>query len=78
MTGVPIDLSQFEISGPIALLILCMMLAVLAVFRGWVVPRSFYDKEVKRGDDLFDALKKNNDTLDALTTEIRVERGGHR
>jgi hypothetical protein len=76
MTGVPIDLSQFEIGGPLALLILCLMFAVIAVFRGWVVPKSFYDKEVKRGDELFDSLKKNNDSLDALTTEIRVRREG--
>ena len=72
--GVPIDLAKFDINGPTALLILVLISGILAIVRGWVVPKPYYDREVQRGDDATTALQKTNEALEALTKEVKIRR----
>ena len=72
--GIPLDPSKFNIDGPVALLILVLIAGLFSVVKGWVVPKAYYDREVKRGDDYLDALKRNTDVIDALTVEVRARR----
>lgn len=66
-----VDITSFIKDGPTALLITLLVLAVIGIIKGYVVPKPFYDKEVKRADDATDALKKNNDVIADLATEMR-------
>lgn len=72
--GIPIDPSKFDIDGPVALLILVLVAGLYSVVKGWVVPKAYYDREVKRGDEYLDALKRNTDVIDALTVEVRTRK----
>lgn len=74
----PVDVKSYIPDGPTALLITILLFAIIAIVKGWVVPKPFYDREVKRGDDATDALRKNNEVLEALTSEVRIRReAGH-
>ena len=72
--GIPLDPSKFDINGPVALLLLVLVAGIFSIVKGWVVPKAYYDREVKRGDEYLEALKRNSDVIDALTVEVRTRK----
>lgn len=72
--GLPVDIEHFIPDGPTALLVILLIGSVFAIVKGYVVPKIYYDKEVKRADDATDTLRKQTDAIEALTNEIRVRR----
>jgi hypothetical protein len=47
---------------------------LVLVIRGDLVPRPYYDREVKRGDAATAAAQANSEALKDLTDEIRRQR----
>lgn len=43
-----------------------------ALIFGYLVPKAFYDREVKRGDTATEAASKNSDALVGVTTALTV------
>ena len=82
----PIDIKTFIDSGAVALLITLLLAGFIALAKGLVVPKPFYEREVKRADtleaagkeqlstmkDLTEAFKENTQATNAVVLEVKA------
>lgn len=68
--GIPLGLADLSGWG---LLVLLVALNVVGLFRGWVVPKPFYDLQVTRCDKLETTVDTQRETINTLSEAVNKQ-----
>jgi hypothetical protein len=75
MDGLSQIITQFVKEPQVAFLLMSYAFAIVAFYRGWVVPKFIYDASEARSNSLSKSLAEVTEALKDLTTEIRQRAG---
>jgi hypothetical protein len=71
MDSLPTFFTKFISDPETALVVIMLASAILAFYKGWVVPKFIYDASEARAMNLNKALADVTESMKDLTTEIR-------